>query len=393
MKTATWYSPYWVAPMIVALLVVADGCRNSQSADSLVSSNRMVIERGSGHTATLLSDGRVLVVGGARTDEGASSAEQFDPVTGNWSLAGQLLTARWGGHTATRLADGRVLVVGGFNGDERDEQSRLASAEIFDPSTGNWSETGRMTRRITRHTTTLLLDGRVLVVGGYGESTVRESTEWTAEVYDPLKGVWTRVQDLPLGGHHNSHAATLLADGRVLIYGGHGVVVVYNPATNTWAIVRRSPVERSRSSTHRSVRLLDGKVLIVGGYAPVDLTSAQPIDSADLYDPSTGDWTLTNSMRTRRMNHSATLLPDGRVLIAGGSGKAGCHALASVEIYEPRTRKWLNQPDLFIRRSGHQATLLLDGRVLLTGGHDGSYDPSGSECKATAYTELYRLNK
>jgi N-acetylneuraminic acid mutarotase len=144
------------------------------------------------HTATLLDDGTVLVVGGF-AGGGApwrSTAEVYDAFTDSWARAGKLDAGR-GLHAAGRLLDGRVLVAGGF------EFGRVAgstaSAVVYDPSTGNWSSTGNLVQRRLFHTLTLLKDGRVLAVGGMRGFGSGATDIEVAEVYDPPSGTWAEA--------------------------------------------------------------------------------------------------------------------------------------------------------------------------------------------------------
>jgi Kelch motif len=162
-----------------------------------------------GHTGTLLSDGRVLIVliVGTAAHTTLNSAELYDPNTGKFAETGSMATSRWGGQTSTLLADGRVLVLGGNTSSVQEQPT--ASAEIYDPSTGKFKSTGSMTEPRDGQTATRLLDGRVLVVGSHGN---------TAELYDPGVGSFA-----PTGKSLTAlrgQSATLLADGRVFITGG-----------------------------------------------------------------------------------------------------------------------------------------------------------------------------
>jgi len=243
------------------------------------------------HTATLLHDGRVLVVGGSRGTVGATagnvylaSAELYDPVTGIWTRTGWLHDAR-SGATATLLADGDVLVAGG-EGQSVRGQGSLVTAELYDPQRGTWAETGHLNNARSGATATLLRGGRVMVVGGFDSSGHELST---AEFYDPRYGTWTRAASL-----HDAralHTATLLTNGDVLVAGGRHVAVV----------VRTVHVYRQ------------GHVIIVHAHRRVLVTLA----SVEIYDTLHGVWLVAASLRHRRFSHTANLLPDGRVLVAG----------------------------------------------------------------------------
>jgi uncharacterized delta-60 repeat protein len=326
----------------------------------------------SGHTATLLPDGRVLVVGGGDEDtllEGgprSPTAELYVPRSGDWTAAPRMIEARvW--HSATLLPDGSVLVVGG--------SGNLREAELFHPSTGNWIATGSTsTPEGSGHTATLLLDGRVLVAGGNPGSEFDPLA--AAELYDPTTGRWTLTVSMATA--RSWHTATLLADGRVLVIGGgseerreegpyrSATAELYDPRTGRWTTTDNMTEARFG---HTATLLPDGKVLVVGG-DPGDGTIAQ---SAELYDPSSGRWTATGSMaEARGSGHTATLLSDGRVLVAGGVGPGSDPIpLASAELYDPRSGQWAATGSL---NNAHgfssTATLLSDGRVLVAGGDD-----------------------
>jgi len=165
------------------------------------------------HPATLLPNGQVLVAGGAASGVFGmtnffASAELYDPATGVWTATGSMDGGR-GGHTATLLSSGKVLVAGGFNTVE------LSSAELYDPATGVWTATGSMANGRGFHTATLLQNGQVLVVGGSQEGNIAPG----AELYDPATGMWTATSSM--GTARYLHTATLLPNGQVLVSGGH----------------------------------------------------------------------------------------------------------------------------------------------------------------------------
>jgi Calx-beta domain-containing protein/Kelch motif protein/galactose oxidase-like protein len=308
------------------------------------------------HTATLLSDGRVLATGGHNGNTGGwlASAEIYDPATDNWSPTASMSNAR-NFHTATLLANGRVLVTGGYDG-----VVKLASAEIYDPATDTWLPTASMTSAHYAHTATLLADGRVLLTGGLGPGYLA-----SAEIYDPATGAWAPTASM-LSARFG-HRATPLADGGVLVTGGEGSsgylasAETYDPATSTW-----SPTA-SMSSTrfvHTATLLADGRVLISGGDSESDYLA-----SAEIYDPATGVWSPTAPMSSARSYHTATLLTDSRVLVTGGD--SGSDYLDSAEIYDPVTGTWSLTASMSSARYIHTATLLADGRVHVTG---GAYD-------------------
>jgi hypothetical protein len=281
------------------------------------------------HTATLLEDGRVLVAGGDGASASAS-AEVYEPLSNTWSPTGNLLTHRRE-HAAVRLPDGRVLVMGGATG----YGSVLASAEVYDPTTGTWTATGGMTRARRAFTATLLPNGRVLVAGGLTDGSDR-CWSWTsncsasAEVYDPATGTWTATGDMTVV--HGFHAATLLANGKVLVAGGGkdgqqgALAEVYDPATGTWTATGDMLSPRRR---HTLTPLPNGLVLAVGGH---DVSTGNH-SSAELYNPLTGTWCTTGSMGGDRYEHTATPLSGGRVLITAGFSSTSGYGYTS-EVYD-----------------------------------------------------------
>ena len=273
----------------------------------------------SGYTATLLFSGLVLVAGGDNTPE------LYEPTTGSWKLTGSMNIPRYD-HTATLLSNGLVLVAGGAS------NGRILRSELYDPATETWSfTTGHLNNYRSQHTATLLPNGQVLVAGGEGDLGSRTS----AELYDPVTGTWTPTGDLNTG--RNQHSATLLTNGQVLVVGSEvGIpdTELYDPDTGTWTVT--GMLHTRRSWGHTATLLPDGKVLVTGGYLGVP--NYLFLASAELYDPTTGIWTTTGSMKKGRQAHTATLLPNSQVLVAGGvtnpvNSNGSGPVLASAELY------------------------------------------------------------
>ena len=317
-----------------------------------------------GHTATLLADGQVLVVGGDAT---APSAERYDPAIDRWVAATSGVIRSY--HTATRLGDGRVLIAGGQGREGSGEAT--ASTEFYQPATGTWAAGPAMAAARYGHTATLLPDGRVFVAGGAPTTRLADIAAST-EIFDPATGRWTTAA--PMRVPRLGHTATLLRDGQILVAGGtqgvtsnSSLAEVYNPATNRWADAGSLIVPRRG---HVAVLLGDGQVLVAGGGNDGGLTA-----TAERYDPARNTWFAVGAMAVARYGHTLTLLRDGRVLAAGGR-------TATAELYDPATERWSAAPSMAASREAHAATLLLDDTVLVVGGFGG-----GGERTAERYRD------
>ena len=316
----------------------------------------MTIARGF-HTATVLDDGRVLIVGGYTSlDTDTARVEIFDPATNTFNETGSLRTARHG-HSATLLTDGRVLVIGGY----ALPQGWLSDAEIYDPETEQWSTTQPLFPHGVCHTATLLDDGRVLVMGGSIRSGHPGSDD-RVEIFDPDTNHW---QKAAYHEHTEScQTATLLEDGRVLIAGGLANPTIYDPATDTWDSAGKLNTPRSQA---QAVLLQSGRVLLIGGLS----FDGKPTHSVEIYDVDSNTWQETAQLKQARYNHTATLLPDGRVLVLGGWETYNGYEsslLDTAEIYDETDETWSTLSPLNIGRANHTATLLPEGQILVTGG-------------------------
>ena len=295
-----------------------------------------------------------------------------------FSPTGSMTTGRFDS-SATLLPDGRVLIAGGQDA----SGGESASAELYDPATGTFSPTGPMVYPHISPTATLLPDGKVLIAGGSGIGDVLKRG-YSAELYDPKTGTFSLTG--PMNTRRYDQAATLLPDGRVLLVGGSiydlgskaiATAELYDPETGKFTMTGSMRTARDGPT---ATLLPNGLVLVAGGYG------STPLASAELYNPATGKFTATGTMITARSGDTATLLPDGRVLMVGGYGSSG-NVLASAELYDPKTGTFISTGSMATERGGQTATLLPDGRVLIAGGTDSADDSLAANILASA--ELY----
>ena len=329
------------------------------------------------HTATLLRDGTVLVVGGrSESDRALSTAEVYEPASGTWSATGSMEHPRVS-HVAVPLRNGTVLVVGGTS----DSGTPLASVEFYDPSTESWIPASAMAEPRHFHTATLLGDGRVLVAGGLNEDNdVLASTE----LFDPVENVWSTASDLPTPRF--SHTSVLLSDGRVLSVGGADASFqiipsadVFDPSTSEWTSAGDTGLPRI---SHTITQIGNGRALAAGGFH----VSVGSLNQAQEFRPILGVWFGVAPLAIRRGDHTATLMDDGTVLVLGGvvtGASEEPQMLSSTEVYLPKVGLWFPGSSMIQGRSSHTATLLNDGSVLVAGGFAGSG-------RVIASAELYR---
>lgn len=339
------------------------------------------------HTATLINYSSVLVTGGTNGDNTSTfnTAEIYRSATGVFTpTTGTMSTARKV-HTATKLSDG-VLITGGYTG-----TAVTATAETYSPGTGSFTPTGDMNTPRQLHTATLLQNGKVLVTGGRSD-TSPSSTLATCELYDPTTRSFRTVGSMTKKRAY--HTATLLNDGRVLITGGivydataspTNTAEIYDPATESFTPVTATMTSPRNYHTANLFHLVnDGGtkewfVLISGG---ANGSAGASLQSAEVFDPASGTFTATGSMYAPHSKHTATYLPaSGHVLIAGDTS------------YESNTGDFflgdfgnisISAGTMVTGRASHTAVLLDNGKVLLAGGRT-----NGATSAATSSAELY----
>lgn len=343
------------------------------------------------HTATVLPNGKVLVAGGEDAGSTAfSSAELYDPATGMFTPTTHNMTVARAGHTATLLNTGKVLITGGATDTT---EAATATAELYDPATDTFTATGGpMTAARVEHSATLLQSGKVLIAGGdvifyNGIPNTGIMSLASAEIFDPGTGMFTKTGNMTVP--RESHTATLLNSGKVLIAGGsdgtlgnpspaailYATSETFDPSSGTFTSAGMMTTQRDFQTAN--LFSSSGKVLVAGGES-----NANTEASADLFDPTSGSFAATGAMTEPRYYQAASTLPDGTVLVSGGSDNT-IRAKATAEVYDPTAATFTATGAMLSPRVWHSSTVLPNGKILVTGGADNTSTP-------LATAELYQ---
>jgi hypothetical protein len=300
--------------------------------------------------------------------------------TAEWTSAGTMNTARVY-QTATLLNDGTVMVTGGW---VNATVGNTATAEIYNPTANTWTLVGSMANARDWHTATLLSDGRVLVAGGDAKGT-------SAEIYDPSTQTWASTGSMNVSRY--GHTASLLQNGMVLVAGGCCTVgnvagysepidealtssELWNPATGQWTL---SGSMVNMHAFHTASLLSNGTVLIEGGTSLQFPAGPETISASEAYNPASGTWTAVGNLITARYYATASLLTEDQVLVAGGNGGGCCSGLTSADLYNPTTQAWQAMPAMSVGAYSQAAVILSGGaEALVTGGYSCCSTPNST---------------
>lgn len=326
------------------------------------------------YTSTILLPTNKILISGGSNLTGLSAVNIFNPATFQWESARNMQLSRYG-HTSNIVTlnddSKRVLVVGGQGGTNNSMQK---TAELYNFISSTWVFTSSsMNSEHAFHTATTISDGKVLVTGGFDKTFIATSS---AEIYDPFLNSWTNVKQLPFRRAY--HTAVLLNDGRVMLAGGlirngssnisTNSVSFYNPFNDSW---ENAPSLNQAHTQHTMTLLKDGRVMVAGG--ETEDPNITFTDTVEIWSPVTNTWTIAAHMFHKRRGHTATMLNDGRVLVAGGYGgpiDGKTTYLNSAEIYDPNSDTWRMVESMNMARMLHSSVLTADGSVMVVGGLD-----------------------
>lgn len=284
--------------------------------------------------------------------------------SGTWTGTASVHTPR-DGHTATLLPNGNVVIAGGENNNQA-----VSSSEVYSPTFGSWVASGNLNVARSNASAALLPSGAILIAGGCVSNCLGGTTR-SAELYNSLGGTWTSTGAMAIARTYFSMVR--LPSGQILVAGGctglnangcGGVTnkaEIYNPSTGKWTATGSMIAARGNLT---ATLLPNGKVLAAGGING----AGNPLATAELYNPATGKWTATGNMITARDEHTAALLATGNVLVAGGENLSGVTTIKT-ELYNPATGKWTATGNLNTSRLEHASTILMNGNVLIAGGN------------------------
>jgi WD40 repeat protein len=309
----------------------------------------------------LINNDKVLVTSGFNGTGLTNTSELYDPQSKTWKFTGNINRARqsWRSNLVN-LPNGRALLVGGAD----QNVTSLASAELYDPGVGTWSYAASMNVPRRQPAVVALKSGKVLVAAGANGPPDGNRFLASAELYDPATNQWTFTGSMHVA--REIGGAVLLHDGRALVAGGEGpwntpgnTAEIYDPTTGQWTLT--APMPYGWFGGASMLVLPNGKVLAAGG------SNSSIISTAIIYDPAQGTWSYTGSMSEARSQGSIALLGNGKVLVAGGNGANG-KDLQTSELYDPTTGQWSQGPIMLVTHNApNELSRLANGDMLMVG--------------------------
>jgi N-acetylneuraminic acid mutarotase len=319
------------------------------------------------HAAVTLDDGKVFVCGGKDfANTLYSTAHTYNPATNAWTAVASMPTPKFG-QQAARLADGRVLLCGGYKTNPSNTQTvnDLAEVDIYNPTTNTWTTAAAMPKALTDHAATTLADGKILVCGGQDNEDDPQSSTY---IYNPTSNTWTAVASMPNG--KDAHSIITLDNGSVLAINGNDnsnlnrLLYLYNPTTNIWNTITEATTEPNSRWGFSCTELQDNRIIFLGG-----VENNIRLSNAAIYNPTTNAWTAVAPMPTAKSKHAAVTLDDGTVFVCGGDTGASPSAETNeAHIYSPTSDTWTAVASMPGTRSRHAAAKLSDGKVFVCGG-------------------------
>jgi hypothetical protein len=364
------------------LRVIISGVSSNTISFTVTSAGAQLNTSRYGHSATMLDNGTVLVAGGINCPSAGSctylnSAELYNPSSGHFTNTGSMLAAR--SASAILLGNGKVLIAGGYSCDSSGNCVSLNSAEIYDPIGSAFSSAGTMTASRYAHTMTLLNNGKVLIAGGEScTSSTTCSALQTAEVYDPVSGTFSATGSL--NAARFNAAAVALTSGQVLIAGGFDGTnfpangELFDPVAGTFTATGALNTPRASATA----TLLDNGSVVIAGGSTCSSTNC-PTATAELY--TSGAFSTITNLTVPRADQTVTLLTNGQLLVAGGytACTSSCVSDSTTELFDPQAGSFTAGQGLSAARSQHTATLLNDGTVLLVGGINNGQSLSSTD--------------
>ncbi|MDP5273528.1 M56 family metallopeptidase [Chengkuizengella axinellae] len=317
--------------------------------------------------ASTVIDDKIYIAGGSVVQDGvfiySSSLEVYDPLTDSWTQLASMNQTR-DNHT-TVVIDGKIYVIGGFSYDG-EELRYLSDVEMYDPEMDTWTQLAGLNQARAYHETEVL-DGKIYVLGGHGDGE-DDRVLSSVEVYDPTTNTWTQLATM---NEARFHFESAVMNGKIYALGGQSDNVlssteVYDPATDTWTMLAKM----NKGREFFSVEIMNEKLYAVGGFNSNSMRSRKEnyLSSVEVYDPKTDNWNELADLNQARDNHATEVINGYIYTIGGFGGNNDLRYLSSVEVYDPDTNRWIESANINQARHNH-ATEVINGKIYALGGN------------------------